>query len=380
MQLPCPAWCFVITAHLGGPFLKNSLTDQKTRCNLRKTETFPEATMTTIVDIAKKLNISKSTVSRALTDSEEVSPKTRMLVKKAAQEMQYQANMYARTLVSQRSHMVSFMIPDITDNFYQKMAEGAESELNAAGYTLFYRNVHRNGIEALKFLEHAEEFHMEGVFITLDDWSEEICKKIQTMDIPVISLRRKTPPCLAGRVPFVDSDYEEGIDNAVSYLLSMGHRNIGYIGFETMVGKERIMAFEASCEKHHLVKNIIRNRSFQDANVRIDVGYTSAKKLIGMNHGLTVIFCGDDQLALGALKYCSEAGIPVPEKMSVMGCDDRDVSGLYCIQLTTMRQQIEESGHLAGQLMVQMIEKPGVYDDICVPMTIKERKTVGHIG
>ena len=165
--------------------------------------------MTTIVDIAKKLNISKSTVSRALTNSAGVSAKTRDLVLRTAKEMRYSANAYARSLVSRKSHMICFMIPDITDTFYQMMANSAETVLAKAGYSVFYKNVRRDPEEAMRFLQLAIEYNMDGVFITLDDWTDDICSMIESMTIPVISLRRRTPECLRGKVPYVDSDYDD---------------------------------------------------------------------------------------------------------------------------------------------------------------------------
>lgn len=334
--------------------------------------------MTTIVDIANKLKISKSTVSRALTNSSDVSAKTRELVLRTAKEMNYFVNAYARNLVTNRSHLISFMIPDIADTFYQKIARSADDYLSKAGYSMFYRNVKRDPKESLKFLKQAMEFHMDGVFITLDEWTDEICDFIRNMNIPVISLRRKTPEKLKGIVPYVDCDYYEGLDNTITYLGSFGHKEIGYIAFETVVGKERISAYESICSKHGLALQMVRNRSYQDAGVRIEVGYNSAKKLIKENPQITAILSGDDQLAIGALKYCTEAGIRVPEDISIMGCDDRSVGSLYCIQLTTLGQQREESGLLAGQLMIDMIEQPGPHESINVPMIIRERRTVGR--
>lgn len=334
--------------------------------------------MTTIVDIANKLKISKSTVSRALTNSSDVSAKTRERVLRTAKEMNYSVNAYARNLVTNRSHLISFMIPDIADAFYQKIAQSADEYLSNAGYSMFYRNVKRDPKESLKFLKQAMEFHMDGVFITLDDWTDEICDFIANMNIPVISLRRKTPDRLKEIVPYVDCDYYEGLDNTITYLSSYGHKEIGYIAFETIVGKERISAYEKICSKYGLAMHMIRNRSFQDAGVRIEVGYNSAKKLINENPEITAILSGDDQLAIGALKYCNEAGIRVPEDISIMGCDDRSIGSLYCIQLTTLGQQREEAGLLAGQLMIDMIEHPGFHESINVPMIIRERRTVGR--
>jgi len=334
--------------------------------------------MITIVDIAKKLNISKSTVSRALTDGKGVSPKTRELVLKTANEMNYSVNQFARNLVGSKTHLISFMIPDITDTYYQKMAGSADRFLTANGYSVFYRNVMRSPEASLEFLKQAMEFHVDGVFVTLDEWTPAICDFIRHMPIPVISLRRKPPQDLEGIVPFVDCDYSEGLENAVTYLNSLGHKDIGYISFETVVGKERALAYESVCMKRNLKCHMVRNKSWQDALARIEVGRNSTRKLLAENPDLTAILAGDDQLALGVLKYCSEEGIRVPRDLSVMGCDDRSVASLFCIQLTTLGQQREEAGLLAGQLMVDMIEHQGPAESIIVPMVIRERNTVGR--
>lgn len=333
--------------------------------------------MVTIIDIADRLNISKSTVSRALTGSSGVSEKTRELVLNTAKEMNYSANVYARNLAGDSTHMIYFMIPDITDAFYQEMANSADKVLSDAGYRVFYRNVRRSTNEVMNFLSEAKEFKMDGIFITVDEWTDEVCDAIKKMDIPVISLRRKTPEKLKNIVPYVDSDFIDGTEKAVKYLISLNHINIGYVGYETLVGKERISAYERSCEKHNIEKNIIRNRAYQNQNVRIEVGYDSAKKLLSESPEITAIMAGDDQLAIGVMKFCSEEGLRVPEDISVIGCDDRNISSLYCLQLTTIRQERTEAGSLAGELMLDMISKPGVYESINVPMTIKERKTVG---
>ena len=130
--------------------------------------------------------------------------------------------------------------------------------------------------------------------------------------------------------------------------------------------------------KRNLKCHMVRNKSWQDALARIEVGRNSTRKLLAENPDLTAILAGDDQLALGVLKYCSEEGIRVSRDLSVMGCDDRSVASLFCIQLTTLGQQREEAGLLAGQLMVDMIEHQGPAESIIVPMVIRERNTVGR--
>lgn len=120
--------------------------------------------MATIVDIAKQLSLSKSTVSRALSNSPGISEKTSRLVKKTAKEMNYSVNRIAQNLVKKKSQTVGFMIPDISDGFFPSMAIAAENVLGEAGYSVSYVNVQRNPDRAFRFLQTAEEYVWDGIF------------------------------------------------------------------------------------------------------------------------------------------------------------------------------------------------------------------------
>lgn len=335
---------------------------------------------TTIVDIANELRLSKSTVSRALSGSLGVSKRTRALVKAKAHEMNYSVNRMAQQLVSQRSHTIGFMIPDISDSFFPPMAVAVENCLEQAGYTISYMNVQRDSKRSLRFLTRAEENHWDGVFITLDDWNPEICQKLASMTIPIISLRRKVPASLANKIPYVDSNHFEGIERGIRYLISLGHKHIGYIGVETLVGKERLEAYVKSIQAHNLPEYVESNFPYQDQTFRIQVGYASTGRLLDKYPQITAIFAGDDQLALGAIQYCQEHDIKIPEQLSVLGYDDRGSSKLFCVQLSTIRQEVQEIGNTAGNLMIRMIEKNDEDTDfacINVPTTLKIRRTTG---
>lgn len=336
--------------------------------------------MTTIVDIANKLGLSKSTVSRALSNNSEVSEKTRVLVKKTAKEMNYVGNQIARNLVKRQTNMVGFMIPDISDGFFPKMAIAVENTLSLAGYAVSYSNVSRDPSKVMNFLDSAIEQMMNGVFITLDDWSEEVCAKIASLRIPVISLRRKTIATLTDIVPYVDSDHYEGVDRGVRYLLSLNHNNIGYIGYDTLVGRERTEAYKRSIRELGIDEHIVYNPCYQNPQIRIQIGYQSTKKLFQDAPQITAIFAGDDQLALGVLQFAEENRIRVPEDLSVLGYDNRDIAQLYCIQLSSIHQQIEDIGNRAAALMIEMItnkEADKVFDSILVSPTLVTRRTTG---
>lgn len=337
--------------------------------------------MVTIIDIAKRLNISKSTVSRALSDSPGVSEKTRVLVKQTAVDMNYYVNRMAQSLVDKQSRTIGFMIPDIADDFYSSMAIAAENVLERSGYTVSYMNMQRTTERARLFLQRAEENRWDGAFITLDDWNEQISKKLQNMNIPLISLRRKVPAPLSDRIPFVDSDRVEGVVRGIEYLISLHHENILFLSFDSLVGEEGSQAYKECMRKHGLQEFLSLNYFYQDTTLRIQQGYNSTKLFFEKYPQITAVFAGNDYLALGAMHYFREHGVSIPERVSILGYDNREVSALFCTQLSTIKHQIKIIGERAGELMLHMVhnktndERPL---DISIPTTLYIRKTTGY--
>ena len=334
--------------------------------------------MATIVDIAQKLNISTSTVSRALCDNEGVSERTRALVKKTAKEMNYSLNRYAKNLVMKKTYTIGFMIPDISDNFFSKSAYGVEEALRGSKFSLAYTNVQRKEDLILDYLRRAVEYKYDGVFVTLDNWSDRIVDQLEKMNIPIVSLRRKTPEKISG-IPYVDSDHRGGMRQILTHLKELGHTEIGYIGFDTTVGNERTGCYISAAEELNIPVHWVNNRTHHNAQGRIALGYKSAGTLLEQYPSLTALVAGDDQLALGALQFAAENNIAIPDTLSVTGYDDRDIASLYCVQLTTTRQELYDIGYQAGKMMLDMIDNPSdIPANIEVATKLEVRNTTGR--
>ena len=336
--------------------------------------------MSTIRDIARQLGVAPSTVSRALTDASGVSEKTKMLVRETADKMNYSVNRHARNLVTRRSNLIGFMIPDISDSFFSKSAYGIEEALRNSEFEMVYTNVRRDPDNICAFLRRAEEYCYAGAFVTIDVWTDAVKAQLRAMQIPVISLRRQTPLDMTDVLPFVDSDHVSGTESFVGHLLQLGHKRVGYIGFDTPVGQLRAEAFRATAARKHLDYEEVSNFSYHNADIRISAGYRSAQCLLEAHPDLTALCAGDDQLAIGALQYLMENHYRVPEDISLVGYDDRDVAQLFCIQLTTVRQQLFEIGQVAGRMMLERIRNPQApLQSMRVPTTLKIRRTTGAV-
>lgn len=335
--------------------------------------------MPTIIDIADKLHLSKSTVSRALTGSVGVSEKTKKLVKQTAKELNYSVNKVAQNLAKKRTYTIGFMIPDISDDYYPKMAIAVENVLEKAGYTVSYCNVQRSKARAYKFLETAEGYKWDGIFITPDCWDERLCEKLNRMEIPIISLRRKVPLGLSKKIPTVDSDRKEAVERGMNFLISLKHNVIAFIGFDTLVGNESIDSYKKFMNKNNLEACFIANEFYQDSSMRIQQGYSATRQLMDIKPNITAIFTCSDDLALGALQYFKERNIRVPQDVSVLGYDNRDFSGLYCIQLSSLSHQVECIGESAAKLMLELLSGKNEYKDIFIPAVLVERRTTAEL-
>lgn len=310
--------------------------------------------MPTIKDIAKKLGVSVSTVSRALNNHPDIREETKEEVLEAIKKLNYTPNALARSLIHKRSYTIGLMIPDITDQFFSAMAQGVEEVLSDSGYLVVYGNMSRNPKKERIFLQNASERKMDGLIVTPDTMDDEMIELLQRLGIPVVFLRRRPPASL--QMPFVDVDHYKGTCKAIEYLLSLGHRDIGFIGLPdySFTGRERYRGFIDTMNRHGI--ELHSNGCVFDER-SIALGYQGMAKLHANYPGMTAVFAANDLLGVGALEWLAENRISVPEQMSVVGFDNLEMTNLHWIKLTTVAQPRTEMGKKAAELLMEMISE-----------------------
>lgn len=329
----------------------------------------------TIKDIARELGLSPSTVSRALNNHPAINQNTKKLVLDFVELHNYTPNQNARNLVNQKSHTIGFMIPDISDSFFSHAAFGVEEVLYKNNYEIAYSSTERKIERVRDFLIRAKEHRYSGVFITPDFWDQELIALINKIDIPIVSLRRKTPR-VGLNIPYVDSDHYGGIRSAVDYLVSLGHKNIGMISADTIIEKERSTAYRDAMTKHNLQHCIFDKVSTKFASDRLARGHKAAKLMLEQNPQLTALIASDDMMAIGVLEYLHSIGKSAPEHLSVIGCDDRPEGRLFPLQLTTIQQALHEIGKQAAMMIIQLIQNPSKQPaSIALKTNLLPRKT-----
>lgn len=211
--------------------------------------------MITIYDIAKMAKVSGSTVSKALNDHSDISDATKDRIKKLALEMGYLPNSHARSLITKRSYNIGILFVDeansgLTHAFFASILESVRAELAEKGYDITFISSGFAGQENSSFLEHCRYRGVDGVIIACIDFDSEYVKELINSNIPVILIDKK----IEGKSSIISENYE-GIKQAVNYLVSMGHRDIGYIhgqGVSTDVTKDRLQGFYAAMKEANI--------------------------------------------------------------------------------------------------------------------------------
>lgn len=302
-----------------------------------------------IKTIAQILGISLSTVSRALNDHPDVNIQTKELVLAKAKELNYTPNAFARGLVHKKSYTVGLMIPDITDVFFADIAREIENVLFPAGYQVVYGSTVRNADKEKEFIKNAVSRQFDGLILTPDHFDEQLIELLKTLEIPVVLLRRRGVPQL--NIPYIDVDHYKAACEAVQYLIELGHKKIGFLSMPdtSFTGQMRKQGYVDTLKKYRLSPLI------EEGGRMIEDGREGMRRLLE-KHDITAIFAANDLLGIGALEYLTVHNISIPEKISVIGFDNIEISALYWIQLTTMDQPRKLMGQQVANLLLQMIQ------------------------
>ena len=327
--------------------------------------------MVTIYDIAKKLNINASTVSRAMTKPEMVSAKTRKRVLETAEELGYLPNMIASQLRSQESSIIALISLEPAWSWFTDMVmNGAEDRIKELGYSIIaLSNKTRSYVESIKF---CEQMRFAGVilFSTAIGYNNE---SIET-SIPIVYINRKN----------IDSeiilpDEAHGIQLALNYLVSMGHSKIGMISGSN-ISIHSHMIYDAYVnfmkEKNYPV---VSKWCGEAHDWNKEETYEIASRIFDQDELPTALLVGDDMMCTCAYKAAQEHRLTVGKDISIVGYND-DEWGKYMLpSLTTVQFPLYEMGKQAAEMLVSIICDVPHQKQVIVRGELKIRDSVGKI-
>lgn len=306
----------------------------------------------TIRDIAKKANVSKSTVSRVLNDTTPVAPEKETAVLAAMKELNYQPNIFARGLAGGRSLTIGTLTQNVGSPFYANIMRGIISGLEGSPYSAIFADGRWQADIEEKALQIFLGRRVDGLIVVGGTLNSETLNKISEQ-IPVIVIAREVSG-LENRCLFFDN-FQAAYD-ATRFLIDAGHQRIAHIaGVPTHQDSERRLA---GYKQALLDAGIdINEKLIVEGNFRRQSGIIAAEALLSSGHTFSAIFAANDQMASGVRLALFRKGIRVPEDISLIGFDNQPESAYMTPPLTTIRQPGDELGEAAAQYMLHIVKQ-----------------------
>ncbi len=309
--------------------------------------------MTTIIDVAKRAGVSKTSVSRYLNGKNDghMSEKTKERIIQAIKELDYQPNSIARSLKQKSTNVIGLVVNDMSNLFFLEIIKGIETELKNSGYNLLICNSDTNIERELECLKMLEKRQIDGVILIGMNMPVTHIEKIHT-EFPIVLMEREPGKT---ELDSVRIDNKVGAYAAVSHLIERGHTRIAHIAGPSIAAMavERKEAY-IQCMKDHGLKTL--PQYIVSGNYKLESGYDGMQALMALEEKPTAVFCANDYMAMGALRFLMEHGYRVPQDVALVGYDDIVVSKMVTTPLTTVRQPAKELAGMAARLLIERIE------------------------
>ncbi len=310
----------------------------------------------TIKEIAKEAGVSIATVSMILNNKDKnITSATRMRVLDVVKKYNYVPNAMAGSLVTQRTHIVGLILPDITNPFFPGIARGAEDKANESGYSIIFCNTDDKLEVEEKYIETLTKKMADGIIIAHSSSSEKMSEILERCKVPIILIDRDFySENIRGKVLVNNL---EGAYKGVTYLINKGYKKIAYLSgsLKTRTARDRLDGYKKALSDNSLEYD---EKLIKYGEYRIDWGKNGINELLSENKNFDCIFCGNDLIAVGAIKELKKNGYNIPEDIGVMGFDDIYLAGLVEPSLTTVRQPNYQMGYQAMELLLKTLSTP----------------------
>jgi DNA-binding LacI/PurR family transcriptional regulator len=309
--------------------------------------------LATIKDMAKELNISPSTVSRALRDHPDISTKTKKKVCTLANDLDYQPDSIAQSLKNKGTKTIGVIVPEIRHHFFSSAISGIEDVTYEAGYTIIVsqsnESYEREVVNARALASH----RIAGLLVSNSQNTKNAdhYKLIQNRGIPLVFFDRCFDEIEATKV--VVDDYE-GAFKATEHLIDRGYKKIAHLaGIQSLsIGRDRFKGYKDALAKNNLP---LIDQHIIFGGLTENEGSNGCRQLVECDYRPDAIFAVNDPVAIGAFITLKEKGMKIPDDMALIGFSNNPVSALIDPPLTTIAQPAYEMGREAAKLLVNQI-------------------------
>ena len=339
----------------------------------------------TIKDIAKRCGVGVSTVSRAINNHPDINQETKQMIMDIIKETGFVPNNSARNLKRTDVKSIAVLVKGITNPLFSDMIKVIEEETQKKNYALVLKHVEYYEDEVDVALELVKEKRLRGI-IFLGGYFLHSEEKLGKLTVPYIfsTIGTAVPESISRAVySSVSVDDRKESYAMTSYLLEMGHKDIAIITAESeidSIGQLRLEGYQEALKERHIPikKALVRNVEDNIEHFSLENGYRTTKKLIESGEKFTAVFATADILAIGACRALLEAGLRIPEDVSVAGFDGIDVGKYYNPALTTICQPVREMAKTTIKLLFDIIAGRKTYEHIVFPAKLEVRESCGE--
>lgn len=332
----------------------------------------------TLDDIAKRLSVSRVTVSKALRGHSDISDETSKKVHRVAKELGYSPNYMARNLSARRSNMLGLVVPKIAHFFFGSMIEAIYNTAFENNYETILTVSQENAVRERKHIETLISMRVDGIIISISQETKdpEIFEWVKKRGVPLIFVDRMPEPPLSGFSTVLIDD-RAGTFNAVEHAIVTGYRKLGFIGGGNPwinIGKNRLLGFEDALKKHSIP---IRQEWIVPGGFGKGDGYDGFLQLYKSGNMPEFIFAASYPVALGIYEAVEKLHLKMPDDIDIMCFGDSDMSHLLSPALSCVNQPTRELGTTAVETILETISSHDKHKEhhIVIPTGMILRET-----
>jgi LacI family transcriptional regulator len=329
-----------------------------------------------IKDIAKKVGMSPSTVSRVVNGKKYVNTEKREQILKLIEETGYVPNKAARNMVLQRSFTVGIVIPDTFNMFQRQLFSIIERHLESFGYHTLFFYIKFGSASEKECLDRLKSEKLDGVILLQEIRDSTFYETLKRLQLPLVTTNFSFPD-----IPSIHVDEEQAAMDAVNHLIGLGHHKINMIsgGSGFTFGKQRTDGYYKALEAAGIERD--ESRVLFARYFTAEFGMYGMRELLLRNRDFTAVFAATDDLAIGIMRVLKDEGLRVPEDISVVGFDDIEIADYMIPRLTTVRQPLGELGEqTALALHRAILGNNGLKQELILPYKLIIRESTARIN
>lgn len=316
---------------------------------------------TSITDLARALNLSPSTVSRALTGHPQVSEATKQRVRQLAEELHFQPNQLAAALRRGRSNTIGVLVPYITGHFFPEVVNGIAIEASRTGYNVMICQSNEDVRQEKQNIELLLNAQVVGILVSLASTTQDFAHfdAVRNAEVPLVFFDRIVEDMAGPRTSAVVLDDHAGAYEAVAHLIGQGYRRIAHFSgpLHLNIHRNRHQGYRDALRAHNLP---LRPELVVVSDLNLATGRQGMQQLLQLPEPPDAVFSSNDLAAVGAMQVLKGQGLRVPEDVAVVGFSNEAFTALTEPAISSVDQRCHQMGRTAVQQLLRILaHEPG---------------------